>query len=565
MPDLSKLSNEELLAMRDKASAPPAAVDLTKVSDDDLLKLRNQAVNTARPKTAVGESFLRGAAQGASLGFADEITAAGEALLSPKTYKESLAESRANYDAAQADNPKTYIGGNLVGGVATSLIPGVGLAKGATVAANLGRAAVLGGVAGAGTSTADPTSSPEGLKQFGTDVAKGAAIGGLAQGGFSLLGKGATALKPSELRKFSNVKGLKAMGFTGKELRRMTEAEKQQLGNFGHENGLVKAFGSLDEIGEKAAGLKKKAGEEIGDALNSVDDLVVKAKGLVDAGKLGGNLPEAGKQALKESIDKQFQFNMRRIGERIEKDLIAPNAKNPLLDGEVAKLTGIADRFRSVGGTTMKEGNVIKGTQGKVTNFNSDTVPQAFKKELYDIIKTEIDEIVAKTGNLEAGVSAAGGKAIGSADVAARNSSVSNAYQAAKSSYGSSKKIEEVAKERLGQLQGNREISLTDTLAGVAGVATGNPVNAVLLGGANKLARQYGDSVMSVGARKAAMILEKTPRAFGKFTGLLEAAAKKGGPALDAAHAALMKEPDYRAILENFEKSSAMRRRLSRP
>jgi hypothetical protein len=562
MPDLSKLSDDELLALHSQASAPQATPDLTKLSDDELIKLRDQTVMAARPKTAEGESFIRGAAQGATFGFADEITAAGESLITDKPYREALAESRANYGAAQADNPKTYLGGNVTGGIATSLIPGVGFAKGAGAIANIGKAAVLGGTAGAGFSEANPLESPKELKNFGKDVAKGAAIGGATQGIFSVLGKSANSLKPSELKKFSNVKALKAAGFMGKDLKNMSEAQKQALGNLAHEKGLITIGGSLDDIASKAGAAKKEAGEAIGDALNSVDNLVTRAKSLVDQGKLGGELPPAGKEALKKSIDKQFQFNMNRIGERIEKELITPNAKNPLLDAERAKLTSIAKRFRSIGGVSMKEGNVIKGTQGKVTNFNSDTVPQAFKKELYDIIKTEIDDVVGKTGNLEAGVATAGGKTIGSADVASRNASVSGAYEGAKKTYGGMKQIEEVASERLGQTQGNREISLTDTIAGVAGLATGSPANVIVLGGANKLMRQYGDSVMSVGARKAAEVLEKTPRVFGKFAGILEAAAKKGAPSLNTTHAALMKDPDYRAILENFEKSQAIQRRL---
>ena len=43
------------------------------------------------------KSALRGAAQGVTSGFADELTAGAEALLTPKSYDQALAESRANY------------------------------------------------------------------------------------------------------------------------------------------------------------------------------------------------------------------------------------------------------------------------------------------------------------------------------------------------------------------------------------------------------------------------------------------------------------------------------------
>lgn len=559
MPDLSKLSDDELVALHQQATAAP---DLTKLSDADLLKLRDQTVMAARPKTEQGESFIRGAAQGASFGFADEITAGGEALITGKPYREALKESRANYDAARADNPKTYLGGNLAGGVATSLIPGVGFAKGASAVANIGKAAVLGGAAGAGLSEANPLESPDQLKEFGKDIGKGAAIGGLAQGGFGLLGRSANALKPSELRKLSNVKALKSAGAIGSDLKKLGPERVQEIGEEMHKQGMVRAFKSLEDMAASATSAKAKAGDAIGTALSSVDDLVSQAKQLVDEGAFGANLPEQGKKALKDSIDKQFQFNMGRIGRRIQKEIIEPNSQNPLLKGEMTKLGSIADDFMSSGTTSLKQGGAIKATQGKVTNFNSDTVPQAFKKEIYGIIKTELDDIVAKVGNLEAGVGRAGGKSLGPLDTAARNRSVSDAYQGAKKTYGAAKEVEKIAKDRLGQTQGNNEFGLPDIIIGAGGLASGSPGAAVALGGGSKLARKYGDSVMSVGARKAAEIIEKTPRLFGRFAKILEDAANKGAPALESTHLALMKEPDYRAILENFEKSQAIKRRL---
>ena len=54
------------------------------------------------------ESGLRGAAQGASLGFSDEITGAIESLLSEKSYEQARDESRRNYKQAQEQNPISF-------------------------------------------------------------------------------------------------------------------------------------------------------------------------------------------------------------------------------------------------------------------------------------------------------------------------------------------------------------------------------------------------------------------------------------------------------------------------
>lgn len=596
--DLSKLSTEELLAMRD--SAPPARPSLADIPTDQLLKMRDEAVNTERPKTAIGKSALHGAAQGASLGWIDEGTAAlgaayqvGKAKLGLRgdvsygdAYGTLLRHIRAEDDKAKADNPKAFTGGAIAGGIGAAVLPGAaanmlaarggmsglsGLAAGAASKVGQGMntikgAGAMGAITGAGMSEANPLESPDKLKEFATDTGVGAATGLAFGTGAKLLGKAANALKPSNLDKTANVKTLKAAGYMGPDLKKMSESQKQEVGAALHRLGIVKFGDSLDDVVSKTGTARERAGQEIGAALDSVDDLVKQAKLAVDEGRMGGNLPQAAKDNLKAAIDKQFQFNMGRIGQRIEKELITPNAKNPLLKAELGKLSTLADDFRAGGNLSMREGNVIKGTQGKVTKFHSDTVPEGFKREVYDIIKTEIDDIVAKTGNLEAAVGKASGKVLGTGDdVAARNQAVASKFSSAKKDYGALARTEDIAQNRLGQVQANREISLTDTIAGVGGLATGNPANAIVIGGLNKLARQYGDSAMAAGARKTAEIMRMAPETLGPFAGVLEEAAKRGGVALNATHLKLMREPDFQRILADYENSqSPTGRRIKR-
>lgn len=106
------------------------------------------------PKEAPGqaESFLRGAKQGVTLGFGDELTGAIESLFTDKSYKQARDEARANDKAAQAANPKTFMAGDLAGGVATSFVPGLGIAKGASTLAMAGKAALMGAASGLGNS-----------------------------------------------------------------------------------------------------------------------------------------------------------------------------------------------------------------------------------------------------------------------------------------------------------------------------------------------------------------------------------------------------------------------------
>lgn len=187
---------------------------------DDMLKLgatpaQPAAPNPNHPMAALGgipagpsapreepgsaEALLRGAAQGASMGFADEVTGAGEAagdvLLDPNTslsdfmnkYRQHRDESRANYKAAAEAHPYLTGAGNLAGGVGMGIATG-GLGAGAAGAAKVGlgtalkKAAVtgagIGAAAGLGDSEADITKGNIG--GAAADTATGAGVGAVA-------------------------------------------------------------------------------------------------------------------------------------------------------------------------------------------------------------------------------------------------------------------------------------------------------------------------------------------------------------------------------------------------
>lgn len=117
------------------------------------------------------ESGVRGLAQGASLGFADEATAGLESLFTDKTYQDALKESRDNYHAAEKANPATYMTGNVAGAVGTAFIPGLNVAKAGTFAGRLGTAALGGGLTGLGNSEAADA------KDLAMDTGAGALMG----------------------------------------------------------------------------------------------------------------------------------------------------------------------------------------------------------------------------------------------------------------------------------------------------------------------------------------------------------------------------------------------------
>jgi len=101
-----------------------------------------------------GESILRGAFQGVTLGFGDELTGLVRSLVDNTSYQENRDAARQLNKNAQEAHPFAYGGAELAAGLATP-IPGLGAVKGAGVAAHALHAAAAGGLAGLGASEAD--------------------------------------------------------------------------------------------------------------------------------------------------------------------------------------------------------------------------------------------------------------------------------------------------------------------------------------------------------------------------------------------------------------------------
>lgn len=222
------------------------------------------------------ESGLRGAAQGATLGFSDELVGAGEGLLRTlkgegslsENYTKARDESREANKAAEEANSLTYLGGNLLGGVATSALPvagamGLGKAaasviKGGGVLAKIARGAVgagaTGGVVGAvqGVGSSEGKSAGEILK----DGAGGAAVGASLGGAFGGAGK----LLPGVKDSVSNDLYRKVLGVTvGDDL---AESATKLLKNPDARNRIV-AMANKDTVGAARDTIKKSVSADV--------------------------------------------------------------------------------------------------------------------------------------------------------------------------------------------------------------------------------------------------------------------------------------------------------------
>jgi hypothetical protein len=190
-----------------------AATPAKAAGGDDI----DHLIATTPAKTGGLESLRRGATQGATLGFGDEITGAISAPIlkaigkfsGTPAYQNAFADKSLGelYDssrdrerqanaAAQKDNPGTYLAGELGGSVLSSFAPGasaLNVGREAGVGEALAKGARLGAITGIGNSDASTLGGT--LRDAALGAGVGGFVGGVAHGvasGFGKLGSYAT-------------------------------------------------------------------------------------------------------------------------------------------------------------------------------------------------------------------------------------------------------------------------------------------------------------------------------------------------------------------------------------
>jgi hypothetical protein len=488
------------------------------------------------PYSEVASAAL-GAGQGATFSHLPQAGGAISALGSlytgfsdpSKAYSDTSQKlKQASYDASQ-DNPKSYFGGNVGGGLAAQAIPGLGIARNSKYLMAALKAAAQGGLTGEGDSEASLTSNPS---QYAQDIGTGALIGGGAQLGFGALGAAANKLTPTELKKLAEQRAVKAA--TGQNIAALrkaanmtgpgatdlakAEANIQRMGRDILDEGVLAPFDTVSDLAPKLTGAKNKYGQQIGEigetmdrvAPNSVNtnDIAVKMFGY------GDSIPptEIGKrQASRISQDAE---NMVRMG-----------GMSGIGFGEAQKLK---NQFK------------YKPTDADALISNQDV-----SNKLRGIIGGEMDQAtkrVAESGSDE-------------------TKDLLKKYQEAKSKYGSFKGSSTAASDRAIKDLSNRFISPSDYAvggaAGLSGAFSGDDdksktfMTAVAGALANKFARTRGSSLAAVTADNIASVLEKSPTFAKQFGQTVIEAMQRGPAALTTAHYLLMKNPQYRQEFEN--------------
>lgn len=208
-------------------------------------------------KPSQTESLLRGAAQGLSMQYADEIAgalgAAKHALktgeISPETYRKERDIYRAADEEARQENPKTFLASEVAAGMLPTLAPGIG-------GVSAGKAALQGALMGLGGSKSDLT------KGDISDAAIDTSVGGLLGAGLGKLGGSGTNL-PNSLKQKAVQDAVAATGATRAEAEKFAKDAGEQL----LKRGLIKMGDSPKSIAKRLAIAEEEATKGINNAL----------------------------------------------------------------------------------------------------------------------------------------------------------------------------------------------------------------------------------------------------------------------------------------------------------
>lgn len=258
------------------------------------------------------KSGLLGAAQGATLGFADELEGAAKTAIDLQAMKDALSQgsldpitktyeanrdiARGEYKEAEEANPGTYFAGNLGGGVASALLPGGILAKaGAGLKGAITAGAGAGALGALGTSEQDPLSLGTAGEVAGGAVL-GGALGGIGEAGAKALGNLARKydLPKKVLRSFEK-------GVEGKNLNTIEAKDKIRQEALDAAN---EAVNDIKQATLQRADVKREMLKDSGKSINLDKELQI-ASDEIEAALASGEITEETAAQLKKVVDAQ--------------------------------------------------------------------------------------------------------------------------------------------------------------------------------------------------------------------------------------------------------------------
>lgn len=447
----------------------------------------------------MGESAVRGAAQGLTLGHADELTGAMESLFSDKSYEQARDESRANYKAAHDAHP-------VISGIteAAGSIPGYLAATAVTGGNPVAGAVLAGAVQGEGGSDEASIGG----------VAKDAAVGGVVGAVAGKAGEMVSgALARPAMKTLAEEQAAKAAGATMQDFNNVGADKLRAAGRTMLDNKMLTPLADSETIAASNDALNQQAGQTIGDFLKrmTAQGEVADPKMFVDQLEiLKGQLTKGGTGG-----------HNARIMEAV--------------DTAIDTIKGYGDQPM-----TFELANHVKGLLQKAANWRvgEDSLIGETNRQVAGKFRKMLDTALeAVPENPKA--------------VIDPNNPVPvfEDFKAAKKTFGDTEIVGDLLNKRTARDLGNSALGPLEMIAGAAG--SGNPAARVAQAGAWKMMRRYGNQNIALAADWILKNENAAMQQLGEFGPSLVNAAKKGPSALAVTHYVLSQQnPTYRSMYE---------------
>ena len=466
------------------------------ISDDEMMEIEASAPSKA-------ESAARGVAQGASMGFADEVSGGIEALWEKakgdptsfgELYKKSRDESRANFDRAEKTNPNSYTAGLIGGAGATAFVPGMG-------ATTLGKLAVQGAAQGLGDSKADLTEGDIG------GAARDAAIGGTIGAAVGVAGKalsaGASKAMPY-IKKATNAAGDFLQSGAEKLAVKATGATGRQAENFAPNAGRDLLDSGLVKFGDDAAKIAERVGaraDQAGKAINS-------------------SLLELEEKGVTASVDRVINKLQAQVDE-----LSTTPGNEKIINQLTKEIENLYARGESTVGINVAE--QAKRNFQSATNYFSDEAEKKATGRLATSFKDEVERVAMEA-----------------------DPTLAKKFMDEKKAYGLLKPIQDASEKRASTLNQSPFGGLLDMATSGAGGTVGGGVGAIVAPIARRQIANRAASTGAVISDNIGKYVKSSPHLLGKFAKVLQDANVRGAQSLAATHFLLQQtEPEYRQIV----------------
>ncbi len=520
-----------LLATALDPSATPEARERARTLTRALLERHAaQATGTADTATPIvgrderPTAGITGAAQGLTLGWADELGGAMRSQASGRTYEQERDEIRRSYAGAREQAPTATIMGELAGSTPYMLIPGAGQTAPARIATQAGIGMGLGTASGAGYSEAD---TAEGVAQ---DAAIGGTVGGVMGAGGQMVSEGARVGLDRAARFAAEADRLRVASLapgTSREINdRLMRAASSRAGGIPgvasevRRLGLVGPFSTAEDVLERSRRLVERRGADLDSVYRALDQIAP-----VESGRMVGALERQAAEVASDPIDRRFAQRVTQRAEDFAETL--PESID-------------YSRARSILGRLGDQVSWIDPVSGA-------RAPDTIARGSYRALRSELDDIAEEAlGRVDPTTYREATRGAGNAAEAM------DAFRSARRDVSSALFADEWATTAADRLARGRQISPTDYAAAMIGGQQGGGLTGAAMGAAlNRMWRLREAPVVATGAEMVRALLERNPAALGRWAGPLQRAAAQGGSSLAAAHMTLSsRDPEYRRAIE---------------